>query len=175
MLGRKYSSNIPLVEMAEQRIKVARMAVALAARLFSTEDGEKILVKKEHVEFIGNFLDTIYSKPSMSYDLYSEGIKKTVEFDPAQRKKILTEFATFGNWRELRSILLDYSYFRKSEFIDQVGFAPDEGKRFFRWAGVYRLLRATPAGYIKSPAFTAFLKQLEKDALPTIFDEPDDI
>src|SRR5690606_2237233 len=59
--GKKYSSKIPLVEGANQRIKLAKLAVATACRVFSTDEtGEKVLVNAEHVEFAYNFLESIY-------------------------------------------------------------------------------------------------------------------
>src|SRR5699024_4597781 len=38
-MGRTYSSRIPLVEPADQRLKIARLAVAAAACVYSTDDG----------------------------------------------------------------------------------------------------------------------------------------
>ncbi|KKN43305.1 hypothetical protein LCGC14_0704570 [marine sediment metagenome] len=73
MQGEKYSSGIPIVEPAEQRIKLAKLSVAAAARFFSTDDsGEKIIVKPEHIVFVYQYLEKIYSNPSFRYDEWSE-------------------------------------------------------------------------------------------------------
>ena len=72
-MSKKYSSSIPLVEPADQRMKLARLATALAARVFSaTEDGQCILVKPHHVDFVAGFLDHLYTNRFMAYDTYSE-------------------------------------------------------------------------------------------------------
>ena len=72
-MSQKYSSAIPLVEPADQRLKLARLATALAVRTFSaSEDGQAIMVKQVHVEYIAGFLDLIYSNRYMAYDTFSE-------------------------------------------------------------------------------------------------------
>jgi 5S rRNA maturation endonuclease (ribonuclease M5) len=59
--GKIYSPEIPLVIGAEMRVKLARMAVSLAARLYSTDStGEKIRVMKAHVEVVADFLARNY-------------------------------------------------------------------------------------------------------------------
>ncbi len=71
--GEKYSSGIPVVEPAEQRIKLAKLAVATAIRFFSTdENGIKVIVRPEHIDFIYNYLERIYSSSSFRYDEWSQ-------------------------------------------------------------------------------------------------------
>ena len=72
-LGRQYSESPPLVQRANVREKVARLSVAVAARLFSTDStGTALVVRKEHVEAATKFLDTIYSYPKFGYRQLSE-------------------------------------------------------------------------------------------------------
>ena len=69
----KYHSSTQLVNQ-EMRAKLMRMSVSLASMLFSTSDEtcEKILVKKEHLDYLCEFLDKIYSSPNMRMDLFSK-------------------------------------------------------------------------------------------------------
>lgn len=67
----KYSHACPLVNPSEQKIKMARLSVALACRLFSTDDGEHVLVHKEHVEYIFEWLNEIYDAPYFMYQQWS--------------------------------------------------------------------------------------------------------
>jgi len=72
-MARRYSSQIPLVEPADQRLKLARLATALAARTFSSDpEGKKIVVETVHVNFIAGFLDELYTNRYMAYNTYSE-------------------------------------------------------------------------------------------------------
>jgi hypothetical protein len=67
-MGKRYIESPPLVQGANIRVKIARLAVAMAARLFSTDDEfERVLVRTEHVEDAVSFLDRIYGMRSFGY------------------------------------------------------------------------------------------------------------
>lgn len=67
-LGRRYVEDPPLIQAANVRIKVARIAVALAARTFSTDASyQKIVVRRAHVEDAVTFIDRIYNMPGFGY------------------------------------------------------------------------------------------------------------
>lgn len=67
-LGAAYVEDPPLIQMANVRIKIARMAVALAARTFSTDATyEKIVVRPEHVEDAVKFLERVYDMRNFGY------------------------------------------------------------------------------------------------------------
>lgn len=68
----RYATEIPLVEPNEQRIKLARLSVATAIVFFSsTDNGESVIVKSDHVRFAAQFLQTLYTKPSLSFSEYA--------------------------------------------------------------------------------------------------------
>jgi len=67
----KYSHACPLVNPSEQKIKMARMATALACRLFSTEDGKHVLVNEDHVEYIYEWLNEVYDSRYFMYHEWS--------------------------------------------------------------------------------------------------------
>jgi len=71
-MGKSYSASIPLVQAENMRIKLAKLAAAIAVKCYSTDEtGQRLIVKSRHVEFAYNFLNQLYSKPSMGYDAYS--------------------------------------------------------------------------------------------------------
>jgi 5S rRNA maturation endonuclease (ribonuclease M5) len=72
-LGRRYSPIIPLVQGENIRVKIAKIAAAVAARCFSSDEtGEQVLVKAKHVSCACAIMRMAYDKPSMSYDMYSK-------------------------------------------------------------------------------------------------------
>lgn len=160
VLDAKYSSSIPLVEPSEQRIKLARMSVSLACRLFSTSNGEDVFVTPAHVAEVLSFLQACYDKESMGYDAFSKAVKKTDDIDPKELVAVIREFKEFQNWTLLRDILLDMSMFKKNEIADQMGMDQDQSRELFKWLGKRRLVRAAPFGFVKHSAFTAMLKTL---------------
>ena len=73
LFSEKYNETIPLVVETEIRIKIARMSVALAARLYSTDDtGEKIVVRPAHVSSVCSWLVSLYQSNAVGYEQYSE-------------------------------------------------------------------------------------------------------
>jgi hypothetical protein len=64
----RYCTEVPLVEPNEQRIKLARLAVAAAAMFFSTDtQGQRVIVKPCHVEFAYYFLERLLSTDSLAF------------------------------------------------------------------------------------------------------------
>ena len=68
-----YSSQIPLVEPGEQRYRIARIAVSLAARFHSTDKtGQLVVVKAEHVQLAVYFMEGLYDSPTTGYLAFSK-------------------------------------------------------------------------------------------------------
>jgi hypothetical protein len=80
-LGSMYIEDPPLVQVANVRIKIARVAVALATRLFSTDETFQLVrVRKDHVRAAVDFIHRIYSMEGFGYyDLSQEIIKDRQE------------------------------------------------------------------------------------------------
>lgn len=73
----RYSSEIPIVEPNEQRVKLARLAVATATLFFSTDDtGTTVVVKPVHVDFAARYLDQLYAKPSLAFADYADAQRR---------------------------------------------------------------------------------------------------
>jgi hypothetical protein len=74
----KYHSSTQLVNQ-EMRAKLTRLSASLAAILYSTpnDDWDKILVTKEHLDYIVEFLNYLYCHPNMKMDQYSEMMRKS--------------------------------------------------------------------------------------------------
>jgi hypothetical protein len=69
--GARYVADPPLVQQQNVREKLARLAVAVALRTFSTEDGRRVIVRREHVDAAVAFLDHVYGKESFGYMRHS--------------------------------------------------------------------------------------------------------
>lgn len=157
-LAKRYTPQIPLVNAAEMRIKVARLAVAAAARLFSTDKTfEKILVTPEHVEFIHKFLVRCYDKPSMGYDIYTD-IKKSEGKLPDEQKVI--DFILEKGKVFLDSII-DYDYITVSDIMDFMSEERDECKKIISFLTVNKCIKRYYQNYVKNPAFNQLLRKLK--------------
>lgn len=93
-LGQAYHPSIPLIQIENIRVKLAKISCAIAGRIFSSdESGMKIIVTKECAEYAVGFLEHIYTRDTCAYDVYS-GLKReqgTLKDEDA----LLQQFAVF--------------------------------------------------------------------------------
>jgi len=71
----KFSESIPIVDRGSMRLKVARLAASLAARTFSTDDGQVLIIRACHVDFVADLLSDVYSSPVFGYLDYTKALE----------------------------------------------------------------------------------------------------
>jgi hypothetical protein len=113
-----YTSNIPLVEPSEQRIRLARVSAAVAARCFS-EHGGGLVVKPRHVEFADYFMRKCFDHNALKYDRYALMLKEINKTDENSYDEMKTFMARYigGNPRRLQK-LMNLSYILRSDIED---------------------------------------------------------
>ena len=154
LMCRKYSSDFPLVNTMEQKIKLARLATSLACRLFSTDDGHNVIVKPEHVQYVHDFLNAQYDAPHFGYDLFSKRAKASESI--SDKEAILNMFAQWG-------VMVAYQFIEAqqitSKFVEEAtGLEYNEAK--FNMARLMRngCLVKRHNFYVKTSAFIDLLK-----------------
>jgi len=154
IMGQRYHSSIPLVQATEQRIKIAKLSVACACRFFSTDENhEKVIVKPEHVKFVCDFLDMIYSKKSMSYRWYSIRKYKDENLD---EEYIAGLCETIDE--RLAEQLLDLDKFRLNDYAAFLG-DREKGRAFRSLLYNARAVKPVGSSYDrKTPAFIHWLR-----------------
>jgi hypothetical protein len=75
-MGAMYATDMPLMLGTGGRNKIARMAVALAILLYSTTDGNDVIVKETHVEYVVKFLHKLYDTNVLGFFDYSQAKKR---------------------------------------------------------------------------------------------------
>lgn len=129
-MGNTYTSALPLVMPENQRIKLARVAAAVAARLFSTTDGETLIVTANHVEVARKLLDKFYSKPSFGYLQLS---RQRIHF--AERRK--GGINKVNKFLSTRPVLADFlsrtKMINAKKISDQIGVGDEESKEILRF------------------------------------------
>lgn len=173
-MGRKYHSSIPLVEPSDQRLKIARLATAAAARVFSTVDGEKLLVTAEHVDFVVEFLNRIYCSPAMAYDEYSEAMRRGEHVEDDEQQEIFDAIRQWTNSDDAIAYLRVASIFRKSDLADGLDWTDAYTREQLKFLQSHRLIRTTRTGYYRTPAFIDILRKLANhdDVVPATADSP---
>lgn len=162
-LSQLYSATIPLIQGENARFKIAKIAAAIAARCFSTEDGTFLKVSERHAELAVSLIQRFYSKPSMGYRQFSDvetGTKTLVDVH------LLDEF--FAIWdkpqkAQLLDGLLTTEKFGVREMQDWCDVDAMIAKK---WAGLFVRCQATKqlngGLYVKKASFINYLKQLKK-------------
>ena len=112
-VGDRYVEDPPLLQAANARIKIARVAIAIAARTFSTDETfEKIVVTKVHVEDAVQFIDRLYDMPTLGYGERSRerimDVQEAEENREAIRKYLLER-------RNLAKLLRSTGRFRRQD------------------------------------------------------------
>jgi len=158
-MGTTYSTKVPLVMASNQRIKLARIGAAIAARTFSTDDGENLIVTAEHIDAARWLLDKFYSKESFGYlqlsqqggffnDLRANSTNKAIKY--LKSRKQLAAFLTRTKYISVRKI------------SDNTGVPDSEAQEVIRAFGSMMMIedRGTH-GYYVSNELKAIAKKLQ--------------
>ncbi|MNG99988.1 MCM2/3/5 family protein [compost metagenome] len=160
-MGKRYSSKIPIVEAADQRIKIARLAISCAACVFSTDDEAKnVIVKKEHVDFVVKFMDRIYSTRSLGYDKMSEIELEQSDASSASITNLVKKFMAVPaqDFNELVDSLYQLPYFNKSTLEDYTGMDRDDLRILLKFLTTNHLVEKYRSDYRRLPLGTQFLE-----------------
>lgn len=161
-MGGRYVSDPPLVQVENIRVKIARLAVALAARTFScSKNGEKVWVRKAHVESAVEFLDSIYSAESMGYMRSSR--RTLVTRQEAQDSKGKVRRFLKGEPHVLAAIrAIGAETFRSRDFEEQAALTKDEANLVMRSLTEWRMIAREARGAVRfEPAMTEVLREME--------------
>ena len=162
-MGAKYSSKVPIVEAADQRIKIARLAIAAAACVVSTDESyEDIIVKPEHVQFVVDFMTELYSAKSLGYDRLSEEDKTTTDTSSENIGKLRKVFLTLPmlDSNEMATILYQLSYFSRATLEDYTGLAKDDLKMLLKFLTNNHLVDKYKGDYRRLPLGTELFEDL---------------
>jgi len=158
-MGSIYSPSIPLVEPSDQRLKIARLSTALAARTFSTEDGEILTVRRCHVEYIEEFLCRVYDSEALGYREFSKS--RFTEAKLTDVGEIVDEIKSLPNNKSLAEHML---YSENVTWNDIADFAELDKDIALKTVGIFvrngALRKVRRGGYRKTPAFIDLLKDL---------------
>lgn len=165
-LGARYVNDPPLIQTENVRIKVARVAVAIAGRLYSaTEDGEGLIVKKEHVDAAIELMDMLYTTESFGYARHS----KRVIRERNEAKKYRNECKRYLETNDdvlhgLRAV--GGENFRSRDFGEFAGMLKDQEQTAVRDLLRMRMIRRGSKGSIHmEPALVQVLRYMEDKEL----------
>lgn len=162
-MGAKYSSKVPIVEAADQRIKIARLAVAAACCVFSSDEaGQKVIVKPEHVEFVVDFMNELYCAKSFGYDKLSEQERITSDVSAGNIGKLRSLYLTLPlvDANEMSKILYQLPYFSRATLEDYTGLSKDDLKMLLKYLTNSHLVDKIKGDYRRLPLGTELFESL---------------
>lgn len=158
-LCEKYSENIPIIDRGSIRYKLCRLATALAARLFSTNKAlTKLVVTPEHVNYITDTIDKLYSSSSYGYADMSKAlnISETIVDKDMLKKELLS----LPNPKEFLELLTAQNTFDLRDICDWSGYDIDRGKTVLSLFVRKRAIVRSKGGYHKTSPFIELIKTL---------------
>lgn len=162
-LGRKYVPDPPLIQAENVRIKLARLAVAVAGRLFSTDEtGELLVVDYEHVEAAERLLNSFYGMDSFGYREHSATVIH--ERTQAERNEKSVRQYLAANEEALETLKQCISGpFKMRDFEEFGGMSRIEAQEVVRQLQQWRVIRRLSKGYIRAePILTKVVKELDR-------------
>lgn len=162
-LGRRYIADPPLVQPENVRVKLARLSVAVAARLFSHDGtGERVVVLAEHVQAAVELLDTLYGKRWFGYADHSRKeikARENARLYDEQCRGFLT--AHEGVLATLRTAIND-TQFRARDFQEFGGMDTELATQAVAQLLVMGMVRRRSKGYITmTPELIRIVRDME--------------
>lgn len=162
----RFSESIPLIDRGTTRFKLARLAIALAVRTYSVENGV-VIVRKCHVEYVIRFLDRVYTDPVHGYYDYSKarGAAQTVLDERTIR-------ATITSTKHPRDLVASFLYREDIAFADIQDWCEvdkEVAQKLLSFFVRKHCLHRDKQHYTKTPEFIELLKSMQDEKL---LDEP---
>jgi hypothetical protein len=162
-LGEVYDCDVTLAYKGDLRVKLARIAVSVAARLFSTDaEARKVYVDVDHVNYAAEFMDWCYRKPSMAFFDYARRYKETNTYTEEKRAQIKKMLLSFDDSETLIRLLADSDYITKPVLADTLSLEKSDMDKLWKFLNSKGLIRKNYKAWKKTPAFTEYLKELGK-------------
>lgn len=165
-LGEKYgyAQDVPLMEPSDLRKKLARMAIALAALVHSTDEThEKVIVKPEHVVYVCDFIEVVYDNKNARLDTYSAQAREESELTEEERQLVTHQLNALdmADNAEVSHDMIEL--FRRNEILkpaeltDMLGY--DKGQINARLSILSKatMINRTREGLRKMPKFIEYL------------------
>ncbi|MEN2464952.1 DNA primase small subunit domain-containing protein [Ornithinibacillus sp. JPR2-1] len=172
------ANDIPLVSPSDQRNKVARLAVSLAALTHSIdESGERIRVLPGHVTYIYEYLKALYNAPGCGLNYYSRLAIKEEDMTQERYERITTDLKKVDTLKgenkffEFIKLFAQQRYLRLSDIEAMLSIEKDEAKAIINQLTRMRMIINTSGGYRKTPRFNAYIAFAMQQG---VFDELED-
>jgi hypothetical protein len=161
-VGSRYVPEPPLIQAENVRVKLARIAVSIAARTFSTDDtGELIVVGNRHVDAAVQLIDMLYGMDSFGYQQYSRKVIRDREMSLKRRQQVYRYLIQNDEVRQTLHAVLGQP-FKVRDFNEFGGMQQADGQQAVADLMRFKMVERFGKGNLKmTPALIEVLKRLE--------------
>ncbi|MEN6565890.1 MAG: DNA primase small subunit domain-containing protein [Veillonellales bacterium] len=166
------AGEIPLVSPSDQRNKVVRLSVALAALTHSVdESGEKIVVYPGHIQYIEAYLCECYNAPGCGLHFLAQLSVKEEELTGKGYKKltnILRELPVLkedGLYHEFVKLFARQKYLTVKDVEDMLNITKEQAKSITTLLARQSMVVKTTGGLRKTPQFNSFINWCFADGM----------
>lgn len=163
-LGKRFIESPPLIQVQSVREKIARLAVALAARTFSSDEtGEKVIVTQTHVADAVNFVNKLYSYDNFGYAIVSQRAFRARAIAESSRREI-------RKWLKENPALLEFliersnQSFRAPDLEEMTFMGRDQVNEVLSRLSEAKMIRKDKSQIVLEPTLQAIVRQLEKES-----------
>jgi hypothetical protein len=164
-----FTEDIPVLKIEDLRYKIARIAVAIAARTFNTKDqGKTLTVEKRHVISATTLLKSLYSTKVCGLLERSTSEKRRAQLEDVNKdeaKKRLNAMMDIAERRTFRDVMLEQKRFGLADLRDMMGWSDTKARDVMKELVRLRLVRRLRdyKGYAKTEPFVIILRGEEKE------------
>lgn len=164
-MGSRYIADPPLVQGENVRVKLARLAVAIAARLFSHDGtGEVVLVLREHVRAAVQFLDHLYAMRRFGYADHSRKELRAKQRAASSRAECRRWLMHHDQVLQVLIGVINDTQFRNRDFQDLAGIPNDEAGTYVAELLKLGMIRRRSKGYITmTPELVSIVRELQEE------------
>lgn len=163
-LGHEYLPDPPLVQTENMRMKLARLSVAVAARLFSTDrSGEKVLVAAKHVHTAVAILNRLYGTEAFGYQQHSKRELRAAKQATANRREVLDLLRNDLDAAQALIHLMSINRFKLRDITDFGNMEPDAARALQVELMKMKMLRGSSGFLYMQPQLMEVLKYIENE------------
>lgn len=160
--GKTYDIGIPLVQGENIRIKISKIAISFAGRLYScNDDGSKIIVKQLHVQCAAAFLQGLYKSDVNGY--YEHSLQNKALNPELQQKNIdglVAYFKAYKDQDDIYQYLLNNNFITAKDIVEYLGVDQSISVEFIHKLLHFRCVikKGQNQAYVKTSHFTKWLR-----------------